>query len=393
MQINARPANFNEAVAPPSCYTAAMSVTPPQKGPWTHRLLVYFFTVLFGLLIYWLLGFVMRDIETWPGPNFAEIEKRLGDPKLAQEATSVQTQIDEAKRATESRQQRQKVLRDSTSNSEKTMNQLLELQKLTLQKGLTPSAEEAKALAESERLFLANQTKYQEMNDQIAALSEQLGDLETRQRDLQAKLATQREPIQQEYNRLQSRHQFRLAACKLGILLPLLALAVWLFLKKRTSLYAALIHGFGLALLLKVGMVMHEYFPTRYFKYVLILIAIALVTRILTYLLRAMAFPKLDWLLKQYREAYERHFCPVCNHPIRRGPLKHLFWTRASLKKLHVPEAGTVGTDEPYTCPVCATALFEECSACKHIRHSLLPACAHCGALKPVQPVASGNKS
>jgi hypothetical protein len=369
-----------------------MSAPQTHKGPWTHRLLVYFFTVLFGLLIYWLLGFVMRDIETWPGPNYGEIEKRLGDPKLTAEAARIQAQIDEAKRATESRQQRQKVLRDSTGNSEKTMNQLLELQKLTLQKGLTPSADEAKALAESERLFLANQTKYQEMNDQIAALSEQLGDLQNRQRSVEEKLAALRGPIQEEYNRLQARHQFKLAACKLAVLLPLLALAVWLFLKKRTSLYAALIHGFSLALLVKVGVVMHEYFPRRYFKYVLIGIAIVLVTRILVYLLRAMAFPKLDWLLKQYREAYERYFCPVCGHPIRRGPLKHLFWTRASLKKLHVPDGAAAGADEPYTCPVCATALFEECPACKHIRHSMLPACTYCGATKQLQPSAPPNK-
>jgi hypothetical protein len=369
-----------------------MSATQTHKGPWTHRLLVYFFTVLFGLLIYWLLGFVMRDIETWPGPDYRESEKRLGDPKLTQEAATIQTQIDEAKRATESRQQRQKVLRDSTSNSEKTMNQLLELQKLTLQKGLTPSADEARALAESERLFLANQAKYQEMNDQIAALSEQMGELQNRERLVQERLTAQRPPIQEEFNRLQSRHQFTLAALKLAVLLPLLALAVWLFLKQRGSLYASLLYGFGLALLVKVGMVMHEYFPKRYFKYVLIVIAIILVTRILIYLLRAMAFPKPDWLLKQYREAYERHFCPACNHPIRRGPLKHLFWTRASLKKLRVPDGASAGADEPYTCPVCATPLFEECPACKHIRHSLLPACAHCGATKPLQPATTGDK-
>ena len=72
-----------------------MSATQNLKGPWTHRLLVYFFTVLFGLLIYWLLGFGMRDIGTWPGPIYSEIEQRLSDPKLADEATAIQKQIDE----------------------------------------------------------------------------------------------------------------------------------------------------------------------------------------------------------------------------------------------------------------------------------------------------------
>jgi hypothetical protein len=33
-----------------------------------------------------------------------------------------------------------------------------------------------------------------------------------------------------------------------------------------------------------------------------------------------MAFPKIDWLLKQNRESYEHFFCPACNHPIQRGP-------------------------------------------------------------------------
>ena len=31
-----------------------------------------------------------------------------------------------------------------------------------------------------------------------------------------------------------------------------------------------------------------------------------------------------------------------------------------------------------------ATVLFEECPACKHTRHALLPACAHCGKVKEI---------
>lgn len=369
-----------------------MSNAQSPKGPWTHRLLVYFFSALFGILIYWLLGFFMRDIGTWPGPDYKAVESRLSDARFTQEEAAVQNQIEETKRAMESRQQRQKVLRDSTGNSEKTMNQLLELQKLTLQQDKTPSAEATQAFAESQRLFLANQTRYQEINDEIASLTEELGGLEDRQRNLEKQIEAQRPAIMAEFGALQTRHNFKVAAAKLAVLLPLLALAVWLFLQKRGSLYAPLAYGFGFALLVKVGQVMHEHFPTRYFKYILIAIAIAVVTRILVYLLRAKAFPKLDWLLKQYREAYEHFFCPVCSHPIRRGPRQHMFWTRASLKKLPVPDTGASG-DDPYTCPACATALFEECPACKHIRHSLLPACSHCGVTKEIQPATSGNKS
>ena len=365
-----------------------MTKTALNKGPWTHRVLVCVFAALFGVLIYWLLGFVMRDIGTWPGPDQQAIEKTMIDAALLKEVERLGIQVEETTRATASRRERQAVLRDSTSNSERTMNQLLELQKLSLQKGLATSAEDAKALAESQQLFLANQSKYQVMNDQIATLNEDLGRLQSLQRDRQARLDPQRAASLKEYDRQMARHQLGVAAIKLAVLLPLLGLAVWLFLKKRGSLYATLIYGFGVALVIMVAEVMHEHFPSRYFKYVLLLVALALVTRILIFLLRTMAFPKMDWLLKQYRDAYEHFLCPVCNHPIRRGPLKNLFWTRGSLKKLHVPTAPAPAPEEAYVCPVCTTTLFEECIFCAHIRHSLLPACSHCGAVKPLESSA-----
>jgi predicted RNA-binding Zn-ribbon protein involved in translation (DUF1610 family) len=364
------------------------NVTPPHPGPWTHRLLVYTFSLLFGLLVYWLLGFVVRDIGTWPGPSYDEVQRQMLDAPLLEELESLRLQIEETNRTITDFRQRQEVLRDSTANSERTMNQLLELQRLTLQKGMVSSAEEQQALAESQKLFLANQTRYQQINEQIATLSEQLRELERRQRDAQRVVDTRREPIQQEYQARYSRHQWKLAALKLAVLVPLLAAAGWLFLKQRGGLYAPLAHGFGLAVLVKVGMVMQEHFPRRYFKYVLIGVAILLVARVLVYLLRLRAYPKRDWLLKQYREAYEHFLCPACGYPIRRGPLRYLFWTRRSLRRLRIPTHPGTQVDEPYTCPACGTVLFEECTSCHAVRHALLPTCTKCGATREL---GSGN--
>ncbi len=125
---------------------------------------------------------------------------------------------------------------------------------------------------------------------------------------------------------------------------------------------------------------MHEYFPARYFKYVLILAMLAGALRVLVYLLHMVAFPNTDWLVKPYREAYEAFLCPVCGHPIRRGPLKYLSWTRRSIRKLSAVR-GTTGepAEEPYTCPACCTVLYEPCTACGKVRHALLPACEKCG--------------
>jgi hypothetical protein len=86
--------------------------------------------------------------------------------------------------------------------------------------------------------------------------------------------------------------------------------------------------------------------------------------------------------LRQYREAYERFFCPVCDYPIRRGPLKYVFWSRRTIKHLHFPPQTPPPADEPYTCPACGTLLFEKCAVCGNVRHSLLPVCNHCGDVK-----------
>ncbi|MFN0056206.1 MAG: hypothetical protein ACKV0T_29010 [Planctomycetales bacterium] len=350
-----------------------------NKGPWTHRFLVHLFTVVLTVLIYWLLGFVLKDIGSWPGPDYAAVEARLMDPALLERSGTLQTETSELERTILEQKGRQEILRDSTANSQQTMNQLLEIHRLALQREMTPSAQEQNALAESEALFLANQKQYQELNEELSRLNGQLRDLQQQRRELDKLLMENRTPVLLEFAELSRRHDWKIAALKLAALSPLLLAAVWLFLKHRSGVYSSLVYAFGIAVLAKVTLVMHEYFPARYFKYILILACLAVVLRVLVYLLRMIRFPKSDWLLKQYREAYEAFLCPVCDYPIRRGPLKYLFWTRRSVKKLHLPTSLSSEAEQPYTCPMCGTGLFEECGACHGIRHALLPVCEKCG--------------
>lgn len=361
-----------------------MSGANPAKGPWTHRFLVRFFGVIFGLLVFWLLGFVVNDLGTWPGPSYDDLETERLDPELTDREEQLREQIVDTERKIEDQQARQKLLRDSTSNSQRTMDQLLGIQRLSLEGGVTPSAEEQKALAESEQLFLDNQKQYQSLNEDVVQLNEQLRDLKEQQRTLQETLEEEREPIREEHESLRKRHRLLMATFKLSFLIPLLLVAGILLLKKRESAYALLIYAFGIAVVLKVGLVMHTYFPEEYFKYILILVLLMIVVRILVYLLRMIAFPKQTWLLKQYREAYESFSCPICGYPIRRGPLQYASWTRRSIRRLGVTPPAPLAEETAYTCPVCTTKLHEECEACHAIRPALLPACDKCGTVKPV---------
>lgn len=360
-----------------------------HRGPWQHRFLIWFFSALLGVLVFWLLGFVVNDIGTWPGPDPREIEARLIGGPLLEDAAANRRDLEETARLLTDEKARQAVLRDSTENSARTMNQLLEIQRLNAQRGVTASDSEQAALRDAQQIFLRAQGEYQSSNDRTSELTERARQLEVRRRDLDLALEAARRPVREEYGRLHTRHQLTLAALKLSVLVPVLVLAVWLLLRWRGGPRAPAAYALGLATLVKVLMVMHQHFPRFYFKYILIGAALIVVARSLACLLRSAMSPRREWVLRQYREAYEHHLCPVCSHPIRRGPLRFAYWTRRSVKRLVLQEPGGAGDDTPYVCPVCGNRLFEPCPSCGGIRHSLLPACVHCGAEKRL-PGAEG---
>ena len=352
------------------------------NGPWFHRFLIGLFSILLTILLYWLLGFLVDDLGNLPGPDYQALERELLAPELLATRDELAEQIGETERSIANEQTRQRLLRESTSSSQTTLNQLLEIQRISLEQDANLPEEQLQALVESERLFLENQTKDQQLTESITQLNERLSERKEQQRQHELALQEQRQPIQEDSSDRTQDHRLRVAAWKLSLLVPLLLLAAALFLFQRRSIYRPLIYALGIATLIKTFEVMHRYFPARYFKYALVASAIAAVTAVLIYLLRSRARPSRDTLFKQYREAYEAFLCPVCSFPIRRGPLRFAAWTQRSIKRLRRLPAS--GDDPPYTCPACSTTLFEQCSECDATRHALLPACHGCGAVRDV---------
>jgi hypothetical protein len=348
--------------------------------------MIWLFGVLFGLLAFWLLGFIVGDLGTWPGPDYDAVEREVIDATLLAREAQLTEELEEVNEKIDAKQERQESLRDSTSSAEKTMNQLLEIRRLALEKDKPLAPQEEESLQEARALFLDNQKKYQENNQQLVELKQQRRDLLGQQDELKESIGQQRAEAQRRYQELNNWHEIRMAGLKLAVLVPLLILVGAAYALLRQSLYLPLIYAVGIAVAVRVMFVMHEHFPARYFKYVLIGVSIVIVGWILIRLLRRVARPAPSWLLQQYREAYERFVCPVCEYPIRRGPLRYRFWTRRSIGKLRTAaDADSSDSDEPYTCPSCATELYAACGACGRIRPTLMPACTHCGAELPEQ--------
>ncbi|MCK5849943.1 MAG: hypothetical protein KAH23_03435, partial [Kiritimatiellae bacterium] len=189
---------------------------PKMKGPWIHRFAIRFFTVVLAILIYWLLGFIVDDIDSIEGPEYQTIEKRHLDVQLVTKQKSLVKNIVRISRKIDEQRGKQDVLSDSTRSLQTTINQLLELQRLSKEKNIALSESEQKTFTESFDLFLSNQKRDQMINQEIAKLVDEKHILETKNREVDQTLENQRKPAREEYNKLSQKHNFRLAAMQLA---------------------------------------------------------------------------------------------------------------------------------------------------------------------------------
>jgi hypothetical protein len=363
-----------------------MEMTNPKpRGPWFHRFLIWLFAIGVSVLSFWLLGYIVRDIDAIQGPDYQAMESSMLDKAMVDRREMLSDEIGNTQRSIANLSEQQLLLKNTINTSQQTMHQLLDLQRLSIEKGTQLSGEQDSALTENLDLFLANQTQAQEFNAQLSELNLKLQGLQAKADDLEAEINLAKQPIRESFNAALRDHRWRLGIYKLAVLLPLLLISALIFIRKSVGSYAPLVYATGGALAARVLFVMHEHFPAIYFKYILIVASLVIAIAVLIRLLKTVANPRGDWLLKQYREAYTNFLCPICEFPIRRGPLRYASWTPRSLRRLMARSSlsdSTTSEDKPYTCPSCSTELFKTCPRCDETRYALLPACDKCGAIE-----------
>ena len=352
---------------------------PPGSVPRTVRLGSFLLSVLLTVLFVWLLGFVLDDIGDVPGPDFQDVASEYVDASLRERELELQQSITEIETQVARQAELQKDLGRSMDNARGTMQQMMELHRLSLEREVPPTQAEQEALASAQQRFLRAQDRFETANAEIAASNEskfQLG------QELQSTLVTleqEERPARLEYQERLQAHRFKVASLKLVFIVPVFLLAAWLFARWRTSAYRSVLLAFLVATFWMLGRVMFDHFPREFFKYIAIVSGIAIVLAFLIWLLRKAVKPDRRLLLDRYREAYRAHVCPVCTFPIARGPLRFALWTRkgprlpAGIEPEQSPASAT-----PYACPSCGTTLFAPCRVCEAPRHTLLPFCEHC---------------
>jgi predicted RNA-binding Zn-ribbon protein involved in translation (DUF1610 family) len=361
--------------------------------PRSLRIGSFLLSVVLMFLFIWLLGFMLADIGDLEGPDWNAILAEHEDPEARARVEELEADIAELEWRVSRQEELQGDLKRSMDNARGTMQQMMDLQRLALEQGVAVSEIEKEALAQSQQRFLDAQDRFESANAEIASSNETRYRLQQEKHQVQIQLDGQREPALEDWNERERAHRFQVASWKLVVIVPLFLLSAWAFHRKRASAYRSILMAALAATFWKVGRVMHEHFPLEFFKYIAIVAAIAIVLAFLVWLLRKAAKPGRDLLLTRYREAYRAHVCPVCAHPMARGPLRYAVWTRKG-PRAAAPggePAADVADDQPYGCPSCGTSLFAACGSCGSLRHTLLPYCEHCGDERADGPLAAAG--
>lgn len=355
------------------------------KGTWVQRFFIIVLSLTLGVLLFWLLGFITKDIGSLRGPDRYKVEQKHVDAALAEKQKSLKENLDGIRQNIRNKQEQQRILKDSTDSLQNTINQLLSIQKQNIERNRDLSAQQQQTLAENQAMFLENQKQYQALNEEIGELTLRKRQLENDLISVSKKLEGQRIEGRREYNRLMIKHRWKIAALKLAVMIPIFLISAWFFTKKRSGTFSPIVYAAFIAVFLRISLVVHEYFPRKYFKYIALLVIIGIVLKLLVYLIKRIISPRKDLVVKQYQEAYDKSLCPICGKPIRIGPLRYAVGGKRKCLVL-AGQGGQIGKQQIYTCPSCGTNLYDKCDKCSDIRHSLLPFCEHCGIEKENRP-------
>ncbi len=345
------------------------------QNAWKIGLLVNAALVVLTGMFLMLYGFVLHDVREIPVPDSGPYRLKYVEPELTGRQREIDTQL---------RQCNSELAQCNESN--RNFDKTAETLQRTIKQLLDAKAE-SKLVEPALNEFLSIQQRQAENNRKILQLTETKQALENEAGGIRKQVSEQEERGWKEYRAAYERYQMRFAFSQLAILVPLLLLSCYLCYRYRGRLPFKVLLAFAAATLIRTGLTMHQYFPSRCIKYVMIGAVIAILIWFVVHLLRLQIKPKIEYLLKKYREAYHFFVCPICNYPIRNSVRRFLFWTPRSLAKETVPTVRPNSDNGVYVCPNCGERLFEKCSVCGKVRHALLPYCEHCGAEKQVTGV------
>lgn len=230
--------------------------------------------------------------------------------------------------------------------------------------------------------LLARTQKLDELQASVAgwqsqqnALADEARPIDAHLKQLRIEIATARQAADKRYEAASRRYELIVFGWRVALTLPLLIVAVWLFIRFRKNRYWPFVYGFGLFALTAFFVELVPYLPS-FGGYVRVLVGVALTVFAGIYMLRAFQkyVERKRAELEQSRterarsvdyekalSAYQKKLCPSCDKP----------WH--------------LGGEQVSYCIHCGLNLFKIC-ACGGRNFAFFPFCNQCG--EPVTETA-----
>ncbi|HNT35885.1 MAG TPA: hypothetical protein PKH07_12920, partial [bacterium] len=145
-----------------------MNATNASRGTWGIRLLIRLLSITLGVLLFWLLGFLVNDIESLRGPDYQTIEAKHLDSSLVERKEKLLAEIADLDRQITNKREEQRLAGDSSQNLQRTINQLLDIQKMSMEKDISLADSDRENISASLKHFLESQTVYHIRNNPAA---------------------------------------------------------------------------------------------------------------------------------------------------------------------------------------------------------------------------------
>ncbi len=86
---------------------------PKPRGPWFHRFLIWLFAIGVAVLSFWLLGYIVRDIDAIQGPDYQAMESSILDAALVDRRESLSDEVDDTQRSIANLNERRLLLKNT----------------------------------------------------------------------------------------------------------------------------------------------------------------------------------------------------------------------------------------------------------------------------------------
>lgn len=336
-----------------------------QRGLWLIALLFAAFLIGLGSLVVGDLPRVEKPIDA---------EAFMDQARLRPERAAIQADEDKLSAIGDARQRQQDAVnraQAATQGEKDSFDTWIATRSATQQNSQNPEV-----LARTRKLE-ALQTAQREEEKKIEALDSQVTDI-NQDKDAHDKVRQQLEDAGQTgYTKALRRNELRVFGLRLLLTLPLLALAVWLFLNKRKGPRWPFVWGFIFFALFTFFFELVPYLPSYggYLRYIVGLLLTVwggnyAITALRKYLDAQKAAEQKPEVERRQELGYEqaqmrlaRHICPACERPLDTADLTNNF------------------------CMNCGLLVYEPCPRCATRQTTFSHFCRACGLQKHTAPL------